>query len=173
MPTLIDITGQRFATFTVRGRAPGTKDARSAWWSVACDCGAELPVRGDSLKGGKSNCPKCSGKAQGRRKQAAARALEIIEANSEFVTECGCLIWTGRIDQHGYGRICVDGREMGAHRASWVLTKGPIPSGLHALHRCDTPPCINPDHLFLGTPADNVADMIRKQRHRLARPKFY
>ena len=56
-----------------------------------------------------------------------------------------------------------------AHRIAWELTNGPIPVGLMVLHRCDRPPCIRPDHLFLGTHADNMRDMIAKGRAPLHR----
>lgn len=55
-------------------------------------------------------------------------------------------------------------RSFRAHRFAWEITRGPIPDGLHVLHRCDNPPCCNPDHLFLGTHIDNVADMVAKGR---------
>lgn len=55
-----------------------------------------------------------------------------------------------------------------AHRVAWRLFVGDIPEGAVVCHRCDTPPCANPDHLFIGTQADNVADMMRKGRHRAA-----
>jgi len=80
----------------------------------------------------------------------------------------GCWLWTGRPVQ-GYGRFRPSSRgtKIGAHRYSWELHVGPIPDGLDVCHRCDVPLCIRPDHLFLGTHADNMADMVAKGRSRL------
>jgi hypothetical protein len=63
-----------------------------------------------------------------------------------------------------YGRIGIRGYKGGAHRASYRAFKGEIPRGLNVLHRCDVPLCVNPNHLFLGTSADNTEDMIAKGR---------
>ena len=57
------------------------------------------------------------------------------------------------------------GQERRAHRAAWVDANGPISEGMCVLHRCDNPPCVNVDHLFLGTQADNIADMVAKGRY--------
>lgn len=80
----------------------------------------------------------------------------------------GCWLWTGRIVQHGYGAIYVGrrGSKVGAHRASYVVHNGPIPAGMFVCHRCDTPACINPAHLFLATGDQNMADMKAKGRAR-------
>lgn len=81
-----------------------------------------------------------------------------------------CWVWRGTIDARtgGYGRFRPDGhgRQVRAHRVSWELANGPIPEGMHVLHRCDNPPCVRPDHLFLGTNRDNIADRVAKGRGR-------
>lgn len=79
----------------------------------------------------------------------------------------GCWVWMGRLTRRGYGSVLSarpKRRAMAAHRISWELYRGPIPEGMLVLHRCDYPPCVNPDHLFLGTVADNNRDMVEKGR---------
>lgn len=80
-------------------------------------------------------------------------------------TSSGCILWTGKINKQGYGRLYLSPRkETMAHRFSFELFCGHIPDGLFVLHRCDNPPCINPNHLFLGTHQDNDLDRCRKGR---------
>ncbi len=74
-----------------------------------------------------------------------------------------CIIFTGAKDKNGYGWQRKNG-ERKAHRVAYVENKGEIPKGLLVCHHCDNPSCINPDHLFLGTPLDNMQDKIRKGR---------
>ena len=80
-----------------------------------------------------------------------------------------CWLWTSNTDSHGYGQIAMPGPPprvpSPAHRVSWELHNGPIPEGMNVLHRCDNPPCVRPEHLFLGTRADNMADKMAKGRY--------
>jgi hypothetical protein len=69
----------------------------------------------------------------------------------------GCWIWLGKCDRDGYGNNC-------KHRKAWQLFIGEIPRGMCVLHICDTPSCVNPAHLWLGTYLDNKIDCIRKRR---------
>ena len=76
-----------------------------------------------------------------------------------------CILWAGARKPNGYGqRRLPGGRFTSAHRQAWVEAHGPIPAGMVVMHRCDNPPCVNVDHLMLGTQADNLADMRRKGR---------
>lgn len=79
----------------------------------------------------------------------------------------GCWLWIGATSR-GYGKVSKGHRGEGyfkAHRFSWELAYGPIPEGKDVCHSCDNTICIRPDHLFLGTQADNIADMNKKGRH--------
>ena len=78
-----------------------------------------------------------------------------------------CWLWTAAVNRAGYGKFSVSiGKHNLAHRVAWKLKHGFIPDGVFVLHKCDTPACVRPSHLFLGSANDNVQDMMRKGRHK-------
>lgn len=123
------------------------------------------------------NCPDCGGvklaesarchvcryKAMPQPSEAEARRrlLSRLDASDGIWS---CWVIDGWHQKHGYGLFQFRGEQKLAHRVAYELFVGPIPDGLHVLHHCDNPPCCNPTHLWLGTHADNMADMARKGR---------
>ena len=75
-----------------------------------------------------------------------------------------CIVWDRYVNDKGYGRRHHNGKFWLVHRLEWTLANGDIPEGMCVLHKCDNPPCINLDHLFLGTNVDNIADKVAKGR---------
>ena len=106
----------------------------------------------------------CSMKCLGLSK-VIANPLDYLLAHRRIDASTQCWIWIGST-RCGYGRIGINKSAKVVHRLSYELLVGPIPDGLCVLHRCDVRRCFNPDHLFLGTKADNNRDMIAKGRNR-------
>jgi hypothetical protein len=94
------------------------------------------------------------------RKTATERFMEKVQPEPNS----GCWLWDGLVNRDGYGRFFLKGKPVGAHRASLLLRGAEIPDGMCVLHKCDVPACVNPDHLWIGTHADNVADRVAKGR---------
>jgi hypothetical protein len=79
---------------------------------------------------------------------------------------CGeCWEWNGPRTKGGYGATWVNGKKRMTHRLAYEWAKGPIPPGMYVMHRCDNPPCCNPDHLAIGTPSENQQDRLAKGRN--------
>ena len=100
-----------------------------------------------------------------RYRRPAAQSVESAFAERVTPGPNGCLDWIGHTYTNGYGRISVGGRWQSAHRVSYELHHGEIPKGLIVRHSCDRPICVAPEHLLVGTFADNTRDCIERGRH--------
>jgi len=97
------------------------------------------------------------GNATSSRGDWADRFLQHVDDSGE------CWIWTGALNR-GYGWMGIEGTQMQTHRISYLLHYGDLPSGTVICHHCDNPPCVNPAHLYAGSRASNVADMVTRGR---------
>lgn len=84
--------------------------------------------------------------------------------SSKLNGDTGCIEWVGALMHQGYGHVNWRGKVLRTHRASYAANNGEIPKGAYICHKCDNPKCINQDHLFLGSQAENSADMVKKKR---------
>ncbi len=142
----------------------------------ACElCGKPFWAYPSQIKLGQGRfCSRSCG-SKNKARPAAERFWERVEKGAG---EDDCWLWTGCRTRGSakcaqeYGVIGIGGdtnttgKLIGAHRLSWELHHGPIPENLGVLHKCDTPLCVRPDHLFLGTQVDNNDDKVQKKRHR-------
>lgn len=109
---------------------------------------------------------------QKRLKQPGKFSQTLKERFEEkFYVTPGCWEWTATKSAKGYGQIRWKYEPMIASRVAYALYVGPIPDGLLVRHKCDNPGCVNPEHLELGTSADNSADMVKRGRHHTAKQK--
>lgn len=110
-------------------------------------------------------------KSEATRKKISENAIkragtlqERFDKRRGEVTESGCILWKGNIEKDGYGVMRWCNNTLKAHRVAWELAHGSIPSGSLVCHTCDTPGCVNVEHLFLGTHKANHADRNAKGR---------
>lgn len=104
------------------------------------------------------------------RKAGTLKAFAILSPGDVFDSRVektdGCWIWKGTTNGYGYGIILMPGEiQVRAHRFSFERSIGPIPTGMVVRHTCDNPPCVRPEHLILGTKADNNRDTAKRRRH--------
>jgi hypothetical protein len=93
------------------------------------------------------------------------KSISLQEKLNAHIDRSGeCWVWTAGRTALGYGQLWFDGRMWYAHRCMWIVTYGPIPAGMEIAHACDNPPCLRPDHLFLASHRENLADAVRKGR---------
>lgn len=145
-------------------------------WHPRRDFGSDVS-RGDGLS------TKCRHPARlaARRFDVTIDSVTVVDGTQErvvrrflerlAVNERGCWEWMGSRNEKGYGCVGLRSEVYAAHRAAYAMFVEPI-GDLHVLHRCDNPPCCNPEHLFIGTNMDNVADKVAKGRAVAAPPRF-
>jgi len=99
------------------------------------------------------------------RRLLSSQELEVRFMAKVLKSESACWLWQGQTYRRGYGKFTAEGRTTPAHRWAYRHWVGPLDNGVLACHRCDTPPCVNPAHLFAGSQSDNIRDCMAKGRH--------
>lgn len=154
---MIEIVGQKFNKWTVISFSH--RQYNNSMFLCRCECGIEKIIASKALRKNKrKSCRRCVTKHKN----------SLLDGFNKFVikNKDGCWGWSGCAPKNpGYGQFRFGMKRERAHRASWKIHFGEIPTGKHVLHKCDNRICSRPDHLFLGTHKDNIQDMLNKDRH--------
>lgn len=153
-----DLTGKTFNTVHVESFAFNEK--KNNFWNCLCICGERFQENTRNLLHNKNTCPAC------RAPSRYDSVLERILKNVVMVPIAGCWLWLGKVDQCGYPVVSYNGKSGRGHRIVFFETYPHVSRDLHICHRCDTPSCCNPHHLFAGTNWDNFMDRYNKGRHK-------
>lgn len=157
--------GNRFGRWVISGRPVQVGSGRVWHLPCRCDCGTDRLVRVHSLIDGRSTSCGCAKPdiMRGRLGRTRERREQELWARIRKHPN-GCWLIEPPRNAYGYGIVRVLCKAIPAHRFMWELHHGPIPEGMCVCHKCDTPPCVNPDHLFLGTHQENMQDAAAKGR---------
>ena len=165
MGVFIDMTGKKSGRLSVL-RQSGRDSLGNVLWVCQCECGNIHTTNGINLRQGRALSCGCLQRESA--KKLTITQPEPIEDRFNRYVMIGegedCWEWTGSKNKQGYGTIRYNGKGSFAHRMSYEIYKGDIPDGMHVMHKCDNPSCVNPNHLTVGTHIDNMGDMAKKDR---------
>lgn len=159
--------GDRFGYILVIGRTYRSDKYSKTCWLCKCDCGNLVKISNLSV-GMTRSCGCKRGELIHLKNVGKVFRHDFLDSitrfNEKWIGEpnSGCWLWDGAISTNGYGAFRFNNKTVPAHRASYMLFTGNINSGFEICHKCDTPSCVNPSHLFLGTHKDNMVDASRK-----------
>lgn len=157
MGKFVDLSGKKFGRLIVIEHN-GINKRGGYLWKCLCSCGKTHIVRSDQLQNGDTKS--CGCLYTPNSLEQIERLKKRLLKNHEKIGSCW--IYTGF--KQRYGMIKFQKKQIGVHRASYLAFIGEIPKGMLVCHSCDNPPCINPEHLWLGTHQDNNDDCIKKNR---------
>lgn len=159
----VDLRGARYGSLVVID-LHDYRDGKLRWL-CKCDCG-NLYVAGQGKLNKRKDGVRSCGLRSNHPRPLRETADVLREANKKiFKQPNGCWIWTGAFVGDGYGVLNFRRKRYRAHRLLYELLVGPIPEGLLIRHSCDNPPCVNPDHLSIGTQKDNMRDCGERFRN--------